>query len=1243
MNSNDKKLFKLTHAQQRIWYREQIFPELYEELICTSINFKTGLQAEVLKAAIGALIENNPDIRIRVRKHHGACAQYYADEQEHGIGVVTFSGSNAESEAEKYCREQCCIKFKLYDSGLYYFTILKINHTIKLLIRIHHIIADAWTIALIMNKIMHYYRAIHAGGDYQANKDEMGRYYEYYLWEQDYLSSEKYIQNAEYWKNKFKTIPEEVSIEPHKTLNRQDYRAAREYFTLPAEFVSRLNQFCNDYQTTVYHVMMAAIYIYIHKVTAREDIVVSTYIHNRIRQSKETIGMFISTIPVRISISHDMNFLSVLKAMKKEFWMCMKNQQYPYDQLVDDIRKSWGDENANFLNDILVSYQNAKYPSEVDYPAWHFSNFMSNVITFHISDRGGNGLLNFEIDYRTSLFQKTDIIRIFYCIYNLIQAGIGAPEDKIKQLDLLGEAVRNELLFKFNDTAAVFPDQHMIHQRFEEQVKRTPHHIAVVYKEKTLTYTQLNSRANQLAWVLRAAGVKSDDIVALLIDRTEEMVIGLLAVLKAGGGYLPIDPAYPDSRISYMIEDSGAKMLLTKQALENTCFDTEKIFIDDPRHAAAAIENLPMQNRSKDLAYIIYTSGSTGKPKGVMIEHQAVLNFIKGMTDRIDFCEGKTMLALTTISFDISLLELLLPLTLGMRLVIADEAEQIEPMKLNQLILREGIDMLQTTPSRMRLLLANEQSITGLKGLKEILVGGEAVTADIIKSLRGLTNARLYNMYGPTETTVWSSVKEIEGPDNMTIGKPIANTSIYIVNKNLELLPPGVIGEICIAGAGLARGYYKRDELNREKFVKIPDDYRKDSESNERMYRTGDLGWWMPNGEIGFAGRVDSQVKLRGYRIELEELEKVFMEYEGVQKCAALVRTNKMGHQYLVMFYVAEQEIKNKKMALYLKEQLPAYMVPSDFIWLRELPMTPNGKLDRKALTESSALILNAEHDFEAPDTICEVQIADIWKEVLGKEVIDKNTSFFDLGGNSFFLIMMHSKLAQIYPERITVADIFANPSIAKLAAFIEGQSNQKPERKELAANIFPEKFFRDEAGEQELCSLHMKLDDSLQRALLAQCRLEGTEPGHFMLGIYLYLFAEISEKDCISMHAWMEKMEGAVPIFIDFKDIADLPALFRQVKTLLTAAENGAEYKPEDLRNILRHKKPYSILPVFLYNPNDSEKVPPVYDLKLYIKSGQGRTELFMDSNNDKISPEAMKILLEGYVEMLHAAVDSL
>ncbi len=487
----------------------------------------------------------------------------------------------------------------------------------------------------------------------------------------------------------------------------------------------------------------------------------------------------------------------------------------------------------------------------------------------------------------------------------------------------------------------------MIHELFEGQARSTPNHTALILGEKSLSYKELNERANQLARKLREKGVQADRIVGIMVNRSFEMIIGILGVLKAGGAYLPIDPAYPADRIQFMLEDSSSHILLSqKKFIEGIHYEGDYINLDERDIYAGDDSNPAIINSSRDLAYVIYTSGSTGTPKGVMIEHGAVCNFIRGISEKIDFSEGKTILALTTISFDIFVMETLLPLSRGLSVVIADESQQKNPKLLNELIIQNHVDMLQSTPSGMQLLLRYDEELQGLKYLKEIMVGGEPFPTSLLERLKRLSNAKIYNLYGPTEATVWSTLKDVSLCSSINIGKPICNTQIYIVDENSGLQPVTEEGELCIAGDGLARGYLNRPELTEEKFVANP------FNPGSKMYRTGDLVQWLPDGNIEFLGRIDNQIKLNGYRIELEEIEYQLLKHHSIKEAVVIAKEGKEGNKFLCAYFMSDIELQDTVLKEYLSKSLPQYMIPPYFMRLENFPLTPNGKMDRKCLPE---------------------------------------------------------------------------------------------------------------------------------------------------------------------------------------------------------------------------------------------------------------------------------------------------
>jgi amino acid adenylation domain-containing protein len=628
----------------------------------------------------------------------------------------------------------------------------------------------------------------------------------------------------------------------------------------------------------------------------------------------------------------------------------------------------------------------------------------------------------------------------------------------------------------------------------------------------SITYNQLNNRSDQLAYLLKEKGVKADTIVGIMMNRSIEMIIGILGILTAGGAYLPIDPGFPEERITYMLKDSVIGVLLTTPKLQvKVKAEVEEDFRKPPQlplqfinpgtRLESAIEpslstltsTSTCQVSPANLAYVIYTSGSTGKPKGVMIHHQAVHNFIIGMTQRIDFTPGKTILALTTISFDIFVLETLLPLLQGLRIVIADEHQQLDINLLEELIVKNNIDMLQATPTRMQMFTGNGRPVSCLANLKEIMVGGEPFPGKLLGDMEQLTSTMIYNMYGPTETTVWSTMKDLtlSAVEAINIGQPIANTRIYILDKNDQPQPLGVIGDLYIGGDGLARGYINRPEFTAEKFclrrpggtlfektappgtprknflLKVPckDNYRSYRSHKSYIYRTGDLARWLPDGNIEFFGRIDSQVKIRGFRIELGEIEKHLMAYSGVKEAVVMDRADTNGNKYLCAYLVLidreaqaqVQDIDIPKLREYLSRSLPGYMVPSYFIPLEKIPLTANGKVDRKSLPSIDGIRLpvHRKEDYAAPGTDLEKLIANVWKEVLKLKQVGIGDNFFDIGGNSLNILQVNQKLNENLQAALPAMSMFRYTTIHSLAQFLEQQDiKMAMERKKRADTL---------------------------------------------------------------------------------------------------------------------------------------------------------------------------------------------
>ncbi len=647
----------------------------------------------------------------------------------------------------------------------------------------------------------------------------------------------------------------------------------------------------------------------------------------------------------------------------------------------------------------------------------------------------GSGLTGW-LEYNTDLFGAATISRMSGHFQTLLEGIVANPEQKISALPLLTTAERQQLLVGWNEPHSYFEDI-CIHQLFEAQVKQTPEAVAVAFENQQLTYQELNHRANQLAHYLQAIGVKPETLVGICLERSVELVVGVLGILKAGGAYVPLDEAYPQERLEFMLEDAQVPVLLTQQQLlEKLPRQTGHVIcldLDLEEISWESEENPASRSTAENLAYVIYTSGSTGRPKGVQISHRAMLNFLTAMGQQLDITERDVLLAITTLSFDIAGLELFLPLSVGARTVLVSREASSDGSQLLEQLSGANPTLMQATPATWQLLL--EAGWQGSNHLK-ILCGGEALPSQLAKQLQE-RGAALWNLYGPTEATIWSAIYKVDSNDESpAIGRPIANTEIYILDRHLQPVPVGVPGELHIGGAGLARGYLNRLELTAEKFIPHPFS----DDPCARLYKTGDLARYRPDGNIEFLGRLDYQVKIRGFRIELGEIETVLGQHPAVCQALVVAREDQPGDKRLVAYLVPNQPSPPSVRELrdFLQEKLPTYMVPAAFVILDALPLTPNGKVDRRTLPPPDTARPELGEAWVPPRTPTEESLVAIWAEVLGLEQVSIHDNFFELGGHSLLATQVISRVRDVLQLDLPVRTLFEMPTIAGLAERIE-------------------------------------------------------------------------------------------------------------------------------------------------------------------------------------------------------------
>ncbi|MDT3425818.1 amino acid adenylation domain-containing protein [Paenibacillus forsythiae] len=894
---------------------------------------------------------------------------------------------------------------------------------------IHHIVSDGLSMGILIEELIQLYEG--------APLQELSiQYKDFAVWQAEWMQLEDFHKQEQHWLQVFAAeapvlaLPTDYQRPPVQSFEGDSWK-----FEASPEIALRLFEMASQEGTTLNMLLLAAYNVLMYKYTGQEDIVVGTPIAGRRHADLDNvIGMFVNTLAMRNYPAGSKTFRTFLNEVKEHAAQAIDNQDYQFEDLIEklDLKRN---QSRNPLFDTMFVLQNM-HSGQADSGSLRFEPYLlgSKVSKFDLNMTASNNEkhIYFDLEYCTKLFKEETIKRMAGHYLKILTEITENPLIELDRIDMLSADEKKMLLESFNRTESDYEKDKTIHRMFEEQAKKSPERVAVVFANQSLTYGELNSKANLLAQELRHRGVGRDSIVGLMTERSLEMMVGLLGILKSGAAYLPIDPQYPKERVEYMLDDSGTRVLLTQgNRVSLPHFHGDRIDLQQAELWRRESKDIPDVNGPDDLAYILYTSGSTGKPKGVMIEHKAVMNFMKGTAEQIDFSANKTVLCLTTISFDIFVLETLLPLTRGLRVVVADEHQQVDPMLLGQLIISNQVDMLQTTPSRLQMLLSDSEGFESLQRLKEIMVGGEAFPETLLAKMRKLKTTRIYNMYGPTETTVWSAVKDMTDAESISIGKPISNTRLYIVDKNNRMQPVGVPGELCIAGDSLARGYLNRPDLTSEKFVPNP------FEPGHKMYKTGDMARWLPDGNVEFIGRADNQVKIRGYRIEPSEVESCILQCDMIKEAVVVAREDASSNKYLGAYYTASEPVAPAVIRQYLSKELPEYMIPSYYMQLERMPLTPNGKLDRKQLPPFEANV-SSTAEYMPPETETEGKLAAIWQEMLGLQQISINDNFFEIGGHSLKAALFIARVNKEFGFQIPLREIFKQPTIRNIAGLID-------------------------------------------------------------------------------------------------------------------------------------------------------------------------------------------------------------
>ena len=948
------------------------------------------------------------------------------------VDLRNHADADREAEAVRLAREDAKKPFDLKSGPLMRALLVTLrDDDHRLFLAFHQLIFDGITAyQVLLPELAAIYDAFAQDNPSPLPEPQL-QYADYAIWQREWLKTPTVEKQLNYWEKALAGDLPQLnwpSDPPRPPV--QTYRGEIQTAAFSKELLQKLKAFGESEGATLFMTLVAGLGVLLHRYTGEEDILIGAPTAGRnIPELRGMLGYFINLLPLRLDLSGEPTFRQLLKRVRETVIGALSNQGVPFTQLVEKIGPV-SDPSRNPLFQIALSL-NPPAPT-LDY-GWTATQSdiptgASKIDLYIDVDEKADGIAG-PITYNPDLFERSTIVRLIGHWSSLLQQAVNTPEQKVTALRLLTDNEQQQFL-TWNDTRSELPGK-CTQDLFAEQCERTPGSVAVEFGDTRLTYRELNTRANQLSHYLRRKGVGPGKLVALCVDRGLDMIVGLLGILKAGGAYIPLDPGFPRERLAAMLDDAEPCLLLTQERLGGMLSSAKEVLLIDAEWDRIAKEDKTqpaVSAAANDLAYVIYTSGSTGKPKGVQIEHKSLVNLLLSMRHELDFTSTDTLVAVTTLSFDIAGLELYLPLICGATLVVASPEQAQDGVLLRELIERHRATTMQATPTTWRLLIE-----AGWQGapLSKVLCGGEAMTPELARDLSSRV-ASVWNVYGPTETTIWSSIYKLTGQENnaVPIGTPVANTQLYVLDRHQLLVPVNTVGEIYIGGDGVARGYLNREELNAEKFVRNP--FRPNP--GGRLYRTGDLGRYRDDGNIECLGRNDQQVKIRGFRIELGEIESVLSDHENVRQCAVIARGNTPDDKRLIAFFepAAGRSVTVSEIREHLRHRLPEYMIPASIISIEGMPLTPNGKIDRKALPETDTQTSPSET--LAPRDEIEQVLTRLWSRVLGVPPIGVNDNFFELGGHSLLAVRIIAGIEKVFGKRLPLATLVQAPTVARLA-----------------------------------------------------------------------------------------------------------------------------------------------------------------------------------------------------------------
>ncbi len=1046
----------LSFSQQRLWFLNQLEPNIPFN-ISIAVRLHGNLNVEALSQTLNAIIDRHEALRTAFASVDGNLFQVITEGQSVELTEIDLSqlfDHDREVEVQRILSTEPQQPFNLAADLMLRATLLRLNEAEHILLLVmHHIAADGWSVGILFRELGSFYEGFAANSPLRLPKLPI-QYADFADWQRQWLTGEVMATQLNYWRQQLADAPKFLTLttdRPRPSI--QTFKGGTKYFHIDWELTQQLKQLSQKSGSTLFMILLAAFATLLSRYSGQDDVVIGSPIANRNHSEVESlIGCFINTLALRTQLQGNPTFLELIERVKEMTLGAYDHQEFPLEKLVEELQPERSLSHA-LLFQVMFVLQNAPLgklelpgltlnPLELEDLSTQNDLFLSMAET-------KTGLAG-ELGYNSDLFDRGTIERLAINFQTLLESIVANPYQRVVQLPILGAIEQQQLLSDWNNTQADYPLEQCFPQLFEQQVESTPDAIAVVFGDQQLTYQQLNTRANRWARHLVELGVGAETIVALMCDRNLDFLTAMLAIFKAGGAYLPLNPDHPAERIQQVLSQSQVPLVLVQPQWESVISPivdklettSQLVCIEGLEQLDYSIDNLPIRSAPNSLAYVIYTSGSTGTPKGAMLEHRGMLNHLYAKVMDLNLSANDIIAQTASQTFDISIWQFLVALLVGGTVEIIPTEIATDPAQLLSLVQRQQVSILEIVPSLLRMLLQQIEDgaiLPAMSSLRWLLLTGEALSPQLCRQwFEHYPSISMMNAYGPTECSDDVTHYPIyETPPaeilNLTIGRPIANTQLYILDRQLQPVPIGVAGELYVGGAGVGRGYLNAPELTQQAFMPSPLSRSVD----ERLYKTGDRARYLPDGNIEFLGRIDYQVKIRGFRIELGEVEAILHQHPQVREATVIAREERPGNQYLAAYAVVSPGVVTSDLRDFLKQKLPDYMVPGAFVFLDAIPLTPNGKVDRNALPMPD-LELSLIGDFVPPATPTQTELAKLWVEVLNIPKVGIHNNFFELGGHSLLATQIASRLRALFGVELPLRRLFELPTVAELAKNID-------------------------------------------------------------------------------------------------------------------------------------------------------------------------------------------------------------